>query len=308
MKDFISNWLLVGVLCLLTVASVMLFWQYKTPVPAGVWKDVDSDYFIVFFDDGSYTETAYNLSRPYEVAGDRLTLYDISGQQTTTQLTRNYGGKITVNLNGHVRIMAPTSRAPSLYQWEDSELSQPIAAYKLHNSFDKTYYLRLYPNEFFTSVLGNKEVRGKYALASTGELLLFTRGGNSLECLMPCSHGYAVGRMTTDIDEQVIKSNPLEERGLLLSGFASDISTGARYIFTEDNSVIREDASGLSTEFIYFVDPTGFVTLTDTAGLGIEDYLYFDTVNNVMYRYVLQRDGWVDYLVSAGQQGGYNEN
>lgn len=296
---------LVGFL-LLAVALAVYIAQYKIPVISGVWKDINSKYYVAFFDDGTYTETTYNLARPYSVNDGVLELYGINGQVSKAELGKTFGGRLSVIVNGVERVMVRTSDDPMLFKWGTEVSGQPIVAYKLLANYDKDYYLRLYEDNEFISMLGKEQVTGKYALTDDGGLLLYTQGGVLYEYFQPWTEGFALGEMSTQLEDVTVKENAVKDRGILIRGTARDPFTGVTYEFQDNNTVTRIDNNGVSAEFIYFADTNGLVSMTDTLGLRIEDYIYYNASTNKAYRYVLQRDGWTDFLNGTESKGGEN--
>lgn len=296
---------LAGFLLLALAVGVCLA-QYRIPVISGVWKDLNSEYYIAFFDDGTYTETTYNLARPYAVNDGVLELYGVNGQVSKAELGRTFGGRLTVIVNGVERVMTRTGDDPTLFKWGTEVSGQPIVAYKLLANYDKDYYLRLYEDNKFISMLGKEQVTGKYALTDEGGLLIYTQGGVLYEYFQPWAGGFALGEMSTQLEDVTVKENAVDDRGILIRGNAHDPTTGVTYEFQDNNTVKRTDSNGVTAEFIYFADTDGLVSMTDTLGLRVEDYLYYDALTNKAYRYVFQRDGWTDFLNDAGSVGGDN--
>ena len=283
-----------------TVVAVTPLIKFKTPEPTGVWKDVDEEYYVKFNDDGTYSETVYNLPRPFEVDGDTLTLYNANGQATTADLVMNYGGKLRVLLNGENRVLEPTERKPVLYQWGEEITGSALAAYRLKADFDNDCYLRFYEDNLFSYTLGSDNVAGKYAETLSGDLLLLTRDESSSERLVSWNRGFAMGRLETNITVETVKENAIEDRGLMFRGDIYDAATRTSYQFDGDGFVLRSTDDGTTAQFLYYVDTDGLVTLVDSAGLGVYVYLWYDEITGQTYRYVFERDGWVDFLLTAG--------
>lgn len=282
------------------VAAIVPLTKFKTPEPVGVWKDVDEEYYVKFYDDGTYVETDYNLPRPFEVKGDVLTLYNANGQATTADLVMNYGGRLRVLLNGEERVLETTKRTPALYQWGEETVTQSVAAYRLKAKFDEDCYLRFYEDDAFSYTLGSDKVVGKYAETLGGELLLLTVDGSLDERLVRWNRGYAMGRLETNITVETVKENAIEDRGLMFRGDIYDASTRTSYQFDGDGIALRSTDDGTTEQFLYYVDTDGLVTLVDSAGLGVYVYLWYDEVTGQTYRYVFERDGWTDFLLTAG--------
>lgn len=292
--------LLIAFLCSMVIGVGIIMYDYGEPEVAGVWKDTRDSYYLVFLDDGTYTETTYNLARPYAVSGNTLTLYDINGESTNSCIEKNFGRRLRVCVNGIDRVLAKTNETPELYKRGTEPSGITVAAYKLANALDASYYLRLYPNMCYVETLGKDKTCGKYAATSTGELLLFSDTNSSVEAMKQWSRGYAFHKMQTAIEMQTLKANVIETKGVLLEGEALDTETGIQYIFDSNNYVTRKDPNGLGVKLLYFADSAGLVKMVDALGLSVEDCLYFDQESGVMYRYVMERDGWAEYLGGAG--------
>lgn len=285
-------------------AMIFAISQYRTPVLEGTWVDKSTGYYVVFNDDGTYVESIYNVPRQYSVSDGTVTMYNAAGQKVTATLTKSYKGRFSIDLNGEVRNLERTQRKPVLFNWESVVSGTPTVAYDLMLGLNRDFWLGLYNDNFFVEEYGNSEVFGKYATTSSGELVLIYSADEDPHFLKKWDRGYVFGLMDSNLFSKTQKTNLLEDRGLVLQGTAYDVETDTLYQFMIDNTVTRRDSDGSVIGLNYFVDTSGLVTLTDALGMLEDDYLYFDTLSGSMYRYVLELDGWVDYLNTAGGTGG----
>lgn len=290
---------LCSILVIAVFAIALALRSVDTLTPTGVWKDVDSDYYIVFSGD-QFIETTYNVRRPFEKIDGGILMYDAAGEPYFVDLSKNLGGKALVNLNGvkHVMRRATESEAanPLLYIWGTPIVGKCTAAYRLKQDLNLTYYLRLYEDNVFTSIIDGEETIGKYAYSSDGNILLLTEQGTRVDSLHRWAEGAAFGELSCSVQTTEQWLSPVELLGYQLSGIIKDYDLGTEYRFTPDGICVRRQGSGDETEFLYFMSPSGLITLTDSAGSGVMDYMWYDLVGGKAYRYVLGNDDWFAYL------------
>jgi len=282
--------------------------QVDTLEPNGTWRDVDKDYYIVFRSTGQYVESTYNVERPYEVVDGGVYLYDAAGEPYYVALRPSIGGVATLHLNGedHKMRRATSLEAanPLLYQWGTELKGKCTAAYTLKQPLGKEYYLRLYDDQVFTSILGDETTVGKYAKTARGDILLLTEQGTRVDQLKQWANGAVFGAIEGNMQAEVQKANMVDDLGYLFSGSCRDDNTNTTYRFDKTGTCYRVQANGTATEFLYFADMTGLITMTDSAGSGVMDYLWYDAENQVVYRYVLGTDDWYTYLSGGGGSSG----
>ena len=275
-----------------------------TAEPVGVWKDEQSEYYIVFDPTTlTYRETTYNIPRPYSVNGDSVVLTDVSGQQTVCQLGRNFGYKVSLSLNGEKHLMSPIQSTPLMSEWGVAPRAEDcVAVYSSKVSFGNPLLLRIYSDRsyVFKNVEQGADIQGKYAVGTQGDLLLFSTGEAMADVLKPWELGYVMGALDTNISAQVLKANAIDNRGLVLCGYVRIPDAGATYDFQEDNIVIRTLSTGEQVKMLYFVDSMGLVTMSDMVGGNSKDYMWYDVATGVMYRYIFERDNWFDFVDKAG--------
>lgn len=301
-------------LCLVLIGAVagmgFSLSKVETLSPTGTWKDVEDDYYIVFHD-STYVESTYNVERPYEVVEGGLYLYDAAGEPYFVSIRPAMGGRVSLYLNGERRLMRrATSREaanPLLYSWTADVKGKCINAYALKQSLDKEYYLRMYDDFVFASVLGDEVTIGKYARNARGDILLLTDKGARVDQLKQWDGGAVFGQIGADMKAEVQKANMVDDLGYLFAGSCYDEETGTTYKFDRTGTCYRAQPDGATTEFLYFADMTGLITLTDAAGSGAMDYLWYDAVNDSVYRYVLGTDEWFAYLNGEGSSGVFSK-
>lgn len=273
--------------------------KITTAEAQGVWKAKDSDYYIVFEGENTYRETLYNMSCPYTLESDVLTLYDVLGRAYSTRLTDNYGGHAVISLYDETFIMSDTEMPPAFSQIDQENLPPVINTFTLKGGLSSTFSLQLCEEQVFCRVMDGVADYGKWALADDMSLILFSPDKGT-EILEVTAEGYVFTRMYSDLQISVVKSNAIEPRGYLLNGTVTDSDSDTRYTFYTDNTVQREAEDGTSVAFFYFVDMNGLITLTDVAGLSVYDYLFLDIESQTIYRYVLERDSWFYFVSGIG--------
>ena len=299
-KKFI--FILFAVACIAAIVfSVLGILKIQMPVVSGVWKAVDDEFYIEFDEAAStYIDSVYGVPRPYELRGTTLILTELLGTESVTHITKNYGARVSIALNGKSYLMEATERAmPSVF-WSVDFKEECVGVYKFKVGYDRVASLRLY--EDFVCTLGDSSEPEifKYIFSDAGELALFDSSGEIYQVLQPWVRGFIFGPMDGILEITNLKANAIEERGVLLSGGVLSENTGVSYEFREDNTVTRSTLGGESVEFTYFADNTGLISLVDMTGATVHDYLYVDTSTGRVYRYVLERDDWFDFLEKAG--------
>jgi len=292
---------LVSIVLIAMVVLGVLCFLVSTPEPSGVWKDVDSEYYIKFLDNNEYVESMYNTRRSYRVNANTITFFDISGAPSQVSIARNLFGKVVVTLNGSRHVMRACKEEPIMSQWTEVPSGTTTATFKLKNEFDNDANFWCYDNYVVTGNYFGEKITGKWFRATDGTLLVFKEWGDSNpEVLLSAGTNYVCGVMNTDINFNVLKQNLIEDKGVLLSGSASivDSTTGKEimYNFYGDNKVTREVLGETSVSLVYYCDSDGLITINDNVGMGYKDYLYFDKENKTMYRYVFEPDSWANYL------------
>lgn len=291
-------------LAVFLIFEIIALNKIDTAKPVGVWKDVDSDYYVVFDNvTSTYRETTYNMSRPYDVYGDSVILTGVDGQQAACQLGRNFGSKVLLMLNGEEHLMVPVDEAPKLNPWNvEPKAVDCIAVYSSKLSMSAPQLLRIYKDHsyVFKNIDLDIDLQGKYVVGSDGTLLLFSDEDTVAEALKPWELGYAMGVLETNITATTLKANVIDNRGLSLHGYVRIPEAGVTYDFQDDNIVTRTLSSGESVQMLYFVDNTGLVTMADMVGGNVKDYMWYDQVSSTMYRYVFERDDWFDFVGKVG--------
>lgn len=279
--------------------------------PRGTWKDVESDYYIIFSSD-SFVESTYNVRRPFSYTDGGILLTDAAGYSYFVELSKNAGGLAVVHLNGELHTMRRATEHeaanPLLYRWGSNVNGKCIAAYSLKQELPTDYFLRLYEGNVFTSTIDGNVTSGKYTFDSDGNILLLTEQGTRVDSLHRWSNGAAFGELTAGVQLTEEWLSPVELLGYQLTGTIQDIMLGTVYDFVSDTICMREQASGEQTEFLYFMSPDGLITMTDAAGSGVMDYLWFDLTSGKAYRYVLDVDDWFAYLHGDLVPDIYNPN
>lgn len=292
----------LAVVIMAFLGSLLVLLQFKTPEPVGAWKDVNADYYVVFYSNGTYAESTYNIpcKYSYDESTKTLTLNSVDESVSTTTLRPSFHGDMQVLINDTVRVLESVNYSPRLYTW-GSELSGKIlGVYEPADTFSVDVSLYLYDDFCFEYNIGSTSVVGKYAYSRTGTLMLLTDQGETVEYLRIVGDGFAAGEINTDVRATVVKSNAIEDRGLILEGVAYDQYTSVTYVFGEDGFLKRTDSDDTTLEFMYYVDMAGHVIAVDSVGYGATFEMWYDTASSTLYRYVLERDTWTDYLITAG--------
>lgn len=295
--------IIIGALLLLLCLELFAVTRIGTASAEGVWKDLDSDYYIVFDPSTqTYRETTYNMPRPYTTAGDYVVLTGVDGQQSTVTLKRNYGSRVLVILNGEERLMHPVAETPKLSYWSlPPKAEDCVAVYSSKLSFGETAFVRLYNDRTYVlKHVDDSDVQGKYYVGNDMSLLLFPSEKSNAEVLRPWSFGYVAGAVATHLQAQTLKANAIADKGILLEGFVRIPEVGVTYEFFSDNTVVRTLTTGESISMLYFVDTEGLVTMSDMLGSNSKDYMWYDMDSGTMYRYVFENDDWFDYLGKTG--------
>lgn len=292
------------IIILLVIMAVVLavgLLQFKAPNLTGTWKDIAEPYYVVFNEDGTYVESSYNIPLRYSVSDRKLVLYNANATTTTTtDLVKSFNGRVKVSINGVERILQKVNTAPDLFDWEIELSDKPVETYTLDNSYDFDYTLSFYEDNIFCITLDADKVLGKYAVGAEGNVYLYV-DGDLYGVLDRWDSGFSFNKMDSQLNVSTVRENLFEDKGFLLSGSVFDQATGTLYEFSTDNIVLRRDSTGNSIELFYFVDMSGIIRLTDIAGLGVEDFLYYNQENGDLYRFVLQKDGWTEYLNGLGE-------
>ena len=260
--------------------------------PEGVWKDVNSEYYIKFNDDGTYVESTYNIPSPYEEVAGVFKFAQLDGTSTTAIAKKNLKSKVPVNLYGVERVMQPYNGEASVFDWSDVVSTGEVeSVYTLKNNFDADVALKLYDDKVFELDVGGKDVSGKYVKERDGNLLLLTDGNGSADRLYCAGDCYAIGLM---------QSNLTYLGGSRISGHTSLPVAGVFYDFSGDGVVTRIIESGEESVFAYALSDDGEITMIDVVGMSERDYIYIDSESGNVYRYLFERDGWFDYIAKAG--------
>ena len=271
---------------------------YVAPTVAGTFVDKDDpSYFIVFRDDGTYIETQYALPRPYTVEGERLTMYNAAGQPVVSSTPKSFKGILTLNINGTVRTLEPTEEQASMYRWDtDSEPSAGcVGVYDIKGTGGLK--MHLYDDMSYSISSPEGTTYGKYARTNNRELLLFQDSEGTVECFTELHSGFAFDPMETHLELKEVKANVIDTLGYTAEGTSYHTGSGCSYLFKHDGTVERTDAEGKTVVFFYAINIHGIIEMVDLVGCGEHDCLYVDRVNNTVYRFVLQRDNWHDYLL-----------
>lgn len=284
---------------LLVVALVLLYnvMLIGAPVPTGVWKAVDEDYYVVFKSDGTYVESTFNLPREYKYNESSMSYFDIAGEAHTTSLRTNYRGRMTMTLCGETYVLEKTDETPKLSSWSEGMTGNPLSAYKLVNDFPDFFYIRLFDDFVYRSVCGEQETIGKYIITSDRYLYLLSKDNTILMQWVPWSQGYAAFEMESNLTATGgLESDVVTSSSIVLEGKAKTKDGGITYTFSEDGTVTVD--MGDQHEYLYNYTATaeGLIMLKDTTGACTEDALYRDPDTGVLYRYVIATDGWFDYL------------
>lgn len=274
-----------------------LITTYRVPVPSGTWVDESSDFYLTFLDDSTYMDSEYNTLFQYRLEGDTLSFTDAAGQSVSTQLVRNFGGKIRVVLNGVERTLVPSAEEMPKAESLSTEGMEPITAYESRNTgYSEELYLRLYDQNIYTVLIGTDQITGRYATATNGNLYLYDSVSKTVDCLVPTIGGYATCPLVTTIEVDSVKSNAIEDGSLTLQGEARAQSTGISYSFSSDNIVTVTLSAGDSLDMNYYCDADGFIALSDSYGACGVDYMYYDKSTGTLYKNVLVEDSWFTYL------------
>ena len=303
--SFKRNIPFIAICMTLTAAAGGMAYLYKEQVgvlePKGVWRDVDSPYYIIFNESTkTFTESTYNIPRPYSEVAGGIMLHDAAGVPYFVALEENFGSLTAVHLNGSTRVMREATKSeaanPTMYRWGSDVTTKCVAAYALKQRLDTPYYLRLYEDNNFVSILDGESVTGKYTTTSTGDILLLSEQGTRVDVLRTWDEGAVFGEITAFLEATPTKANAIQLSGYKLKGTVRDIALGTQYFFTEDGLCRRALDTGEEVEFMYHMAPTGLITMVDVSGSGVSDYLWYDVEDKRMFRYVLSNDDWFAYL------------
>lgn len=292
-----------GVACL---SSVIVFTRFKMPKITGTWKDVSSEYYVVFYADGTYVESTYNIPCAYTVDYENriLTLDSVDESVSTTTLVPTIDRSITVLINDSMHTLKPVRYSPRLYTWGSEIDSKITGVYNMSDSFSEDVELILYDDYCFEYSIGSTSVTGKYAHSRRGGIMLLTDGGSTVEYLSSTANGFAMGPVDSDLRSSTAKENVIEDSRLSLSGTVYDQYTDTTYTFDDSGFAERTDSDGITVEFMYHVDLNGDVVMVDSVGYGATIEMWYNSASSTMYRYTLDRDTWTDYLITSGEVGG----
>lgn len=280
----------VVVVLIFTVYSIFIFSRAQIKSLQGCWKDVDSDYYVYFKNDGTYLETTYSIPREFVFQGNELVLYSVTGRPEYSVVRPNLKREIHLNVNGTKHIMHECKEDAKLYAWGNPTVGLLTDAFSLKNPLDITSDIKFYGDMSFTLSNDTELTQGKYAYDGHGYILLFTDNGDTVQAVRQWHDGVVFGKMSGDI------AKATGGKGLSIEGIVRDETVGTIYKFIGDNQVERMQSSGESTEFFYFIDEDGLITMTDTLGNGTMDYLWFDVSGSSVYRYVYCTNAWYEFL------------
>lgn len=269
---------------------------YKTPKPLGVWEDKEGEFYITFLEDGTYIDSVFQSPFNYYIDGSTLILHDATGQTTSTLLHKNFGGEITIILNGVKRVLTPVDEVPEVSPPDILNL-QTISSFESRTSgYGEDIYLRLREGNYYTFTIGSEQISGPYAKATNNDLYLYDTVSKTVDCAKAVIGGYAFSPLTAELLYSVQKSNALEIGALELSGTAGSTESGVYYQFHDDNVVFVGTSDTDLTEMTYFCDSDGLIAITDLYGVSYTDYLYYDISSGLLYRNLMVEDSWYSYL------------
>lgn len=280
----------VVVVIIFAIYSFFIFNRAQIKTLQGCWKDINKDYYVYFKNDGTYIETTYSIPREFVFQNGELVMYGITGRPEYSVVKPNQKREIHMNVNGFKHIMRECKEDAKLYAWGNPTVGLLTDAFSLKNPIDITSDLKFYDDMSFTLSNDTEMMQGKYALDGPGYAILFTDNGDTVQAVRRWWDGVAFGKMTGDIVKAGVG------KGILIEGIVRDESIGTIYKFTGDNQVERLQSSGESTEFFYFIDEVGLITMTDTLGNGTMDYLWYDVSDSAVYRYVYCTNAWYEFL------------
>lgn len=269
---------------------------YKVPTPTGTWADKEGGFYITFFEDGTYIDSVFQSPFSYYVDGSTLILHDAAGQTTSTLLHKNFGGEITLVLNGTKRVLVPVDEVSDVSSPDIFSL-QAVASFESRTpGYSEDLYLRLREGNYYTFTVGSEQISGPYATATNGNLYLYDTVSKTVDCARPVVGGYAFSPLTADLSYSVQKSNALEVGSLQLAGTAGSTEAGIYYQFQDDNVVFVGTSDTDLMEMTYFCDSEGLIAITDLYGVSYTDYLYYDIASGLLYKNVMVEDSWYNYL------------
>lgn len=278
-------------------SSAYMITKCGTPEPRGTWRDVnDKSYYIQFLEDSTYKESTYGRQMPYRVSGDHVVFECLDGTTTTSALTSNFGKRVAVLMNGVERVMEPTKEVPK-FDTHHSEASELLAKYKLMQGWEGAPVLNLYNDSSFVLDGLEEPCEGKYSIGEDGLTLYY---GDGDETWRSWANGFVAERVETSLHYEVVKANPIDDRGLKLDGTVYIPESCVTYNFLPNNTVTRTSNTGEKVDFVYFADTTGLITMSDLVGQGVRDYLWLDVTNGDVYRYVYKNDEWFQYIKDLG--------
>lgn len=292
--------LLVGIVTLCAIVN-----SYKEPELVGVWCDTtDRTYMLEFLNDGTYIESNVMVPLPYTVndSEDLLTIANPSGDITAASLVKNFGGTLTLIIDGVERTLKRVDSDFTVSGSEtDGELVRSLGL--VDNSYDHTR-VNFYSNKRFAFSTNDISLSGRYAESSSGDLTLYYSSDEVLytfDNLYKFGGYYVAGLLESSVSSNPVKKNAIEYGSIQLLGSVLDSQANIVYEFDSSGKCLRTTSNGIASEFMYNVDMDGLITLVDTANVGVEVNLFYDRTTNKVYRFVFEPDSWREFINGSAE-------
>ena len=311
-----KKWLYI-VACTVLCAMLLSGCQKETTI-IGKWVD-DTGYHIQFFDNGTFREDTFGTLLKYTADSNHVVYAWGDGYSRSSPLSYPDKGSMTMQISGAVRNFKSTKEEPVAVDWNLEEL--PVGTttegrFTLLGSSGIQSEVRLLSNNFFALSWGDAEatldnwkvasptcVLGKYIDRGPGQSLVLYTGDDvgtvQYEQFVESSNGEYVAAYPLEGDTFRLEedwNSPVNWKGYLIDCRVSDENTMVHYVFSKDNTVIKELSDGTTILYAYYIDKDGLITLSCLDGFLDSDTMWLDIAHNKLYRMVYKRDSWTDYM------------
>lgn len=278
----------------------------------GIWQDVDEEYCVIFSEDGTYTDSEFNLPFQYTVDASQITYYTPAGDLVCSEPQWTMRGHLRVYIGGNYRELKQVKAASNMYNWGQQD---KFRTRKSKDSYSVKTALNI-ESELFINDSGEYlfrttpraednfiETQGLVAVSNDSrDFILYSNKGGVVDIMRASPYGMYLGALPMMNDgnlySEIEYSNQSlgTQRGYLLDGVVALLDSGISYTFTTDSKCRKSLPTGETIPYNYCVSTEGLIALMSTDGILSTDYMYYDVEQGCIYRLVYQRDSWYDYV------------
>ena len=293
----------------------------------GTWYS-EEGYCIKFNDDGTYIESYFGISLPYELIGTTLVYYWIDGYPRAVEIDKLTKTSLNVKMGSESFSFKHSDSEPFVRTWEEAEILEDnshIGCYTLLSDMGEEAQINLFDNYYLSFVHGDTDsirkasdnvVLGAYTPSPfTDKIEVFTKIEDDTEgCRIASStlrkfgnDNYLASQKLNKSFCKIYKNSSVETTDITyqLDGEYRDTANGVTYTFKSDRSLIKSTDDGISLSYVYFVDNDGLVTAACYDGTIENDYFFLDIVTGDLYRAVYQRETWSDFVQNLNSNPDY---